>query len=190
MHGLRLCHLIAVGRAKEPARLNFERGLNVIYGAANTGKTHVLHLIDFALGASASTEAPPEQLGYEGIILGIEALDGVSWTLCRSLQGGDIRKLDGLHDTWPRDGEGEVLAASHRAAKSLSKFLLEILGMGGVRLRRNVRGDLQDLSFRNLAHLVLIPEGKIQSETSPVETGQYVSKTAEFSLFKYFDGDR
>jgi hypothetical protein len=185
MNGFRLCHLVAVGREKEPAQLTFERGLNVIYGAANTGKTHVLHLIDFALGASASAEAPPEQLGYEGIILGIEALDGKSWTLCRSLKGGDIRKLDGLHNTWPKEGDGEVLGASHRAAKSLSKFLLEVVGMQGVRLRRNVRGDLQDLSFRNLAHLVLIPEGKIQSETSPVETGQYVTKTAEFSLFKY-----
>jgi AAA15 family ATPase/GTPase len=60
MLGLHLCHLIAVGRKKEPARLDFARGLNVIYGAANTGKTHVLHLIDFALGASASGDAPPD----------------------------------------------------------------------------------------------------------------------------------
>jgi hypothetical protein len=119
MNGLRLCHLIAVGRGKEPARLDFPRGLNVIYGAANTGKTHVLQLIDFALGASASAEAPPEQIEYEGIILGIEALDGRSWTLCRSLHGGDIRKLDGLHQAWPEGDVGEVLGATHRATNSL-----------------------------------------------------------------------
>jgi hypothetical protein len=157
----------------------------VIYGAANTGKTHVLHLIDFALGASTPPEAPPEQRGYEGILLGIEALDGRSWTLCRSLQGGDILKLDGLQEQWPGGGVGEVLGATHRAANSLSKFLLNVVGMIGVRLRRNAKGDLQDLSFMNIAHLVIIPEGKIQSEVSPVETGQYTSKTIEFSIFKY-----
>jgi hypothetical protein len=185
MLGLRITHLIALGRSKPPARLNFGQGLNVIFGAANTGKTHVLHLIDFALGASNPPEAPPEQLGYEGIMLGMEALGGETWTLCRSLNGGDIRKLDGLHEDWPAENEGTTLGASHRAANSLSKFLLEKLGMTGVRLRRNAKGDLQDLSFRNLAHLVLVPEGKIQSEVSPVETGQYVSRTVEFSLFKY-----
>jgi hypothetical protein len=185
MLGLRLRHLIAVGRGKEPARIDFDPGLNVVYGAANTGKTHILQLIDFALGSSSPPEAPPEQLGYEGVMLGIQALDGRAWTLCRSLKGGDIRRLDGLQSVWPSDGVGDVLGATHRVANSLSKFLLEIVGMSGVRLRRNAKGDLQDLSFRNLAHLVLIPEGKIQSETSPVETGQYISKTAEFSLFKY-----
>jgi hypothetical protein len=90
MLGLRLRHLAAVGREKRTAKLDFAPGLNVIYGAANTGKTHILHLIDYALGASSPPVPPPEQLGYEGILLGIQALDGREWTLCRSLQGGDI----------------------------------------------------------------------------------------------------
>ena len=77
------------------------------------------------------------------------------------------------------------MGASHRAANSLSRFLLDLVGMSGVRLRRNVKGDLQDLSFRNIAHLVIVPEGKIQSEVSPIETGQYISRTVEFSVFKY-----
>ncbi len=185
MLGLRLRHLAAVGREKPTAKIGFAPGLNVIYGAANTGKTHILHLIDYALGSSSPPAPPPEQLGYEGILLGIESLDGRAWTLCRSLQGGDIRRLDGLHDSWPSDGAGEVLSATHRAANSLSKFLLDLLGMEDVRLRKNAKGELQDLSFRNIAHMVLVPEGKIQNEASPIETGQYVSKTVEFSLFKY-----
>jgi recombinational DNA repair ATPase RecF len=46
MLGLRLRHLAAVGHRKPTAKLDFGPGLNVIYGAANTGKTHVLQLID------------------------------------------------------------------------------------------------------------------------------------------------
>lgn len=185
MNGLRLRYLIVVGHGKIPARLDFSAGLNVIWGAANTGKTHVLSLIDFALGASSPPESPPEQLGYEGVMLGFETLDKKSWTLCRSLQGGDIRKIEGLVETWPTEGIGEILSATHRATNSLSKFLLGLLNMTNIRLRKNAKGDQQDLSFRNLAHLVIVPEGKIQSEVSPVETGQFVSKTVEFSLFKY-----
>jgi DNA repair ATPase RecN len=52
MLGLRIRHLAAVGRSKDTARLDFGPGLNVIWGAANTGKSHVLGLIDFALGSS------------------------------------------------------------------------------------------------------------------------------------------
>jgi hypothetical protein len=183
--GIQLRHVMAVGRGKPPARLDFSPGLNVLWGAANTGKSHVLSLIDFALGASSPPNPIPEQVGYEGVILGFEALDGSSWTLFRSLQGGDFRCVEGLRYEWPDENVGQVLGAVHRASNSLSKFLLGLLDMNGVRLRRNARGDTQDLSFRNLAHLVLVTEGKIQSETSPIETGQYLSKTVEFSLFKY-----
>ena len=183
MLGLRLRHLAAVGREKPTAKIGFAPGLNVIYGAANTGKTHILHLIDYAPRLILASRASTRAAWLRGILLGLDSLDGRAWTLCRSLQGGDIRRLDGLHNSWPSDGAGEVLSATHRAANSLSKFLLDLLGMEDVRLRKNAKGELQDLSFRNIAHMVLVPEGKIQNEASPIETGQYVSKTVEFSAF-------
>lgn len=186
MEGMRLNHLVAVGRGKRPARLDFRPGLNVIYGAANTGKTHVLQLVDYALGASNEKEAPPEQLGYEAVLLGVELLNGEQFTLCRLLKlGGDIQRVDGFHYDLPDKSEGEFLGANHRDKSSLSKFLLQKLGMEGAKLRKNAKGETRDLSFRDLAHLVVVPEGKIQSEGSPIETGQYVTKTAEYSLFKY-----
>jgi flagellar biosynthesis/type III secretory pathway chaperone len=185
MIGILLRHVVVTGRDKPPAQINFSPGLNVVWGAANTGKSHVLALIDFALGASSPPESPPEQIGYEGVVLAMEASDGRAWTLFRSLQGGDILKVEGLQTEWPDEGVAEVLSANHRNANSLSKFLLSVLGMSGVKLRRNARGETKDLSFRNLAHLMFISEGKIQSETSPIETGQYISRTAEFSLCKY-----
>jgi hypothetical protein len=43
----------------------------------------------------------------------------------------------------------------------------------------------QDLSFRDLERLALVNETKIQDTVSPVLSGQYVTKTAETSVFKY-----
>jgi hypothetical protein len=136
MRGIKLKRLIVVGQGKQPASLTFERGLNILWGAANTGKSHVLALIDFAFGSSAPPDIIPEQLGYEGVLLAVETLDGQIWTLCRSLKGGDIRCVQGEIENWPAERDGEVLSATHRPANSLSKFLLDKLGMSGVRLRR------------------------------------------------------
>lgn len=185
MHGIKLKRLLVLGAGKSPAIVDFKPGLNIIWGAANTGKSHILALIDFAFGSSTPPDPIPEQQGYEGVMLTIETIDQTAWTLCRSLRGGDIRCVEGIIDSWPTEKDGQPLSATHRPANSLSKFLLEKIEMSGVRLRKNARGETQDLSFRNIAHLVLVPEGKIQSETSPIESGQYTTRTLEFSLFKY-----
>ena len=42
-----------------------------------------------------------------------------------------------------------------------------------------------DLSYRDLERFSIVNETKIQEGTSPVLTGQYDSKTAETSVFKY-----
>jgi hypothetical protein len=41
------------------------------------------------------------------------------------------------------------------------------------------------VSFRDLVRLSLVNETKIQDTLSPVLSGQYVTKTAETSVFKY-----
>jgi hypothetical protein len=46
-------------------------------------------------------------------------------------------------------------------------------------------GDTRDLSYRDLEKYALITETKIQDTTSPVLTGQYVTKTPETAIFKY-----
>jgi len=64
-------------------------------------------------------------------------------------------------------------------------MLLEQLGAGGARVRTDASGKTRDLSFRDLERHVLINEAKIQEPSSPALSGQYVTKTAETSAFKY-----
>jgi len=182
---MQLRFLLATGPGRQPAELEFGPGLNVIYGGSNTGKSHVLRLIDYGLGASTPVEPIPEQVGYDLLHLGVVLDSGEERTLVRALQGGDIRILDGLQWHRPSPTEGVAVAAKHSAKTSLSKLLLAALGAEGARIRTDASGKTRDLSFRDLNRNVLIQESKIQDPLSPVHSGQYVTKTAETSVFKY-----
>jgi len=58
------------------------------------------------------------------------------------------------------------------------------VGLNGKRVRKNAQNELQNLSFRNLAHLVLIDEESIIKKGSPIHTGESTQRTVQISIFK------
>ncbi|MFX6156458.1 AAA family ATPase, partial [Acinetobacter baumannii] len=72
--------LAFLGAHKKSVLLEFNQGLNVIYGASDTGKTYILQTIDFMLGAK-EIRPIPEIRGYTDILLGIEISTGEKFTL-------------------------------------------------------------------------------------------------------------
>jgi hypothetical protein len=180
---LRFLHVSGPGT--EPANVDFVAGLNVINGPSNTGKSHVLRLIDYVLGAQNPPEAIAEQALYDLVHLGVAMNDGSEKTLVRALRGGEIKIFEGLVKGRPDPKQGIAVSARHGTKASLSKILLDQLGAGGARVQTKAKGDTKDLSFRDLSDYALVDEAKIQARTSPVLTGQYVLKTVETSVFKY-----
>ena len=85
--GLRLRHLTFSGPNLEPAFISFEAGLNVIYGASNTGKSFIVDTIDFMLGGKGPLRDIPERVGYDRVLLAMETLDGQEFTIRRSTSG-------------------------------------------------------------------------------------------------------
>jgi hypothetical protein len=182
---MQLRFLIISGPQSEPAVVDFVAGLNVIYGGSNTGKSHILRVIDFVLGSGRPLEPIVEQAEYDLAHLGIVFDDGSERTLIRALKGGDIRIIDGLFRGRPDQKQGVSVSARHGANVSLSKILLAQLGAADKRVQTNASGATRELSYRDLERFSIVNETKIQEGTSPVLTGQYVSKTAETSVFKY-----
>jgi len=80
-----------------PASIQFGPGLNVIYGASETGKSFLVEAIDFMLGGKRLLRDLPERVGYDSVLLGIETLLGEQHTLIRSADGGSFRLYSGLH---------------------------------------------------------------------------------------------
>lgn len=178
--GFALRRLTLTGPDLPDADLHFVRGLNVISGPSDTGKTFILHCIDFALGSGTPPKTIPEAEPYTSIVLELEAHgERRGYTLERSLRGGDIRLSS--------DGEFlRLLGARHQADKedTVSYFLLVLSGLAGKKVRMNQQGKTRALSFRDVAPLVLINEESVISAASPVLSGQFTNRTAEAGVFR------
>jgi predicted nuclease with TOPRIM domain len=185
--GLRIRHLVFHGPNRTPASVKFGAGLNLIYGASETGKSFVVEAIDFMLGGKTALRDIPERVGYDRVLLGIETIEGEAFTLSRSVDGGHFRLFTGLHLEPPNaDVEGRDLADQHsdRGTDNLSRLLLEKCGLQGKRVRRNKRGETNSLSFRNLARLMIVTETEITAERSPLSDGNPTADTPNFATFK------
>jgi len=187
MPGLRLRHLSFHGLGRQPASVNFGPGLNVVYGASETGKSFIVETIDFMLGGQTPLRTLEQRDGYDRVLLGAETLSGELFTLQRSTDGNAFRMIPGLHMTPPEEVVNERQLADQHNEKSpdnLSSFLLERCGLVGKRVRRNKLGDTNSLSFRNIARLAIVTEDEIIQQNSPLKDGNYSNDTVNFSTFR------
>jgi DNA repair exonuclease SbcCD ATPase subunit len=100
--------------------------------------------------------------------------------------GGDAELLEGAWDSRTGGTVLERLTLKPRKGhQTISQFFLNHMGMAGVVLRRNARGDTENLTTRTLANVHLVNIHKIVAERSPVLSGQYTKATAEQNMFRY-----
>ena len=185
--GFRLRSLAYFGPIKPAASVAFGPGLNILYGASDTGKSFIVETIDFMLGGKPPLRDFEERVGYDRALLGIESTDGNKYTLWRSLDGGGFRLYDGLHEIPPaEDVAHKVLAEQHsdRSDANLSSFLLALCGLGNKKVRKNARNETNNLSFRNVARLIIVTETEIMQQRTPLSDGNAVADTTNYSTFK------
>ncbi|MGL5826623.1 MAG: hypothetical protein ACRCYU_17705 [Nocardioides sp.] len=182
---LTLTHLTFIGTNVDPASIEFGPQLTLVRGPSDTGKSFIVDALDFMMGASALKEIP-ERDGYSMVLLGLELPSGEHVTLTRAVAGGAFSLYLSDIREGPLPVADETLAPRHSpsAESNISRYLLKQVDLNDKRVRRNARGETDSLSFRNLAHLCVVDETQMQSETRPALTGNYVSKTKEISVLK------
>ena len=178
--GFQIRQLTLVGRGVPNAEVQFREGLNVVSGPSDTGKTFIVQCIDYMLGGKDGPESIPEAAQYETVRLSLNvSVDDDEVVLERSIRGGDFKLVSaGKAD--------QHLSAKHGAAAkdSVSQYLLGLAGLAEKKVRTNKQGKTRDVSFRDLARLVLVDEETVISKTSPILTGQYTTGTAESAVFR------
>ncbi|MGL9620220.1 hypothetical protein QRQ56_19565 [Bradyrhizobium sp. U531] len=184
-HGLALRHLVFTGPGREPAALSFEDGVNVVFGASNTGKSFIVKAMSYMLGARAKLPKIPQSNGYDSAWLGLVLPSGREVTLYRSTKGGGMRLHDGLVTDAPKNS-GVVLAiADNKKDETVSHFLLAAIGLADKQVVRNASADKEPLSIRLLAPLFLVEEDRIISGRSPIlYSQQHTEVTFEKNLFR------
>lgn len=177
MKQIRINYLEIQGNSKLPARVDFSKRLNIIYGASNTGKSYILKILDYMLGAEKLKKDIKLARGYSKIIMGFHLEGRGDFVVERNISGGDyLLKGDGIN---------VILKSVHSNIDSFSNFILEYLKWDLKKLAKNQSGETQSLTLRKLAFLSLIDEVNIQAEISPLLTSNYSANTAEKSFFRY-----
>ena len=184
--GLSLRHLSFLGPNRNPATIAFGPGLNVVYGASDTGKSFIVDAIDFMLGGRGPLRDISQRVGYDRILLAFVAAGGELFTLLRSVDGGHFRLYEGLSPATAPVGEGQELSDQHsdRNDDNLSAFMLGKIGLTQKRIRKNRQNETLSLCFRNLARLVIINEEEIIQRRSPLADGTYTNDTLNMAVFK------
>lgn len=179
-------HLSFTGLDRPPALIRFEPGLNIIYGGSDTGKSFILESLDYMLGGDKPLRDIPERQGYDRVLLGIQTGPGVFFTLVRGVNKGQFRLYEGLHEIVPNNLSSRALRAKHSGEQdnTLSVFLLSRIGLSNKYVRTNKNGKIRSLSFRDLCRLCIVHEDDIHKQRSPLESGQWPTKTVEYSTFK------
>lgn len=186
MSGLRLRHLVFTGPNVAQAELSFEDGLNIIYGASNTGKSFTAKAILFMLGAIKALPETTEIAAYDKVWLGLTLPDRRNVTLYRPARGGPFRLFDGLV-TSEGSSNGLVLKQKHDSKRTdtVSYLLLDAVNLAGKQIVRDGDGKKDGLSIHLLSPYAVVSEEDIIAEKSPVFTSGIPSqRTFEQNLFK------
>lgn len=181
---LTLFHLAFTGPSAPVADLSFQPGLNLLFGASNTGKSFAFKAIDYAMGAGRALPDIEQRRPYDRLWLGFKS-GGVLQTIARAIAGGGFLVYPGLvrtqSSTSPR-----VLAQRNDAndTENISQFLLDQIGLAGKQVATNASARKKPISFRDIARFCMVDETSIQSEESPALSGQHVNGPTERSVFK------
>lgn len=184
---INLRRLCFTGPAKHDAALDFREGLNVIYGASDTGKSFVLEAIAFMFGGSDKLRDIPQRVGYDRIWLTLERSDGTIFTITRSTGGGDFNLFEGTIKEEPADVPPVVLKSkhTHKNEDNISTYLLSLIGANGKKLKKNVEGVTTSLTAAYFRRLCIISETDIQKQKSPILSGDRTTATSELAAFKF-----
>lgn len=176
------------GSSKETVCVDFKKGLNVIYGPSDTGKTLIYQCIDYLLGSSKTPKdmSIPEIEGYSLCKLAIKSFNGDIFLLERALKGGDIRLYD-------KDNKLlDTLKAKNNKkskAKTISDFLLTLCNISSKEIRKNKDAEKQMLYFQDISKYFLVDEEVIIIDKSPIsikpDRSGNIAATFEKNVFKF-----
>ena len=151
MKRMLLTKLTLSGVEKEDAVLTFEKGLNVITGDSDTGKTYAFQCINYILGAEKPPKNIAEAKGYSEIALDF-SIDDQPFRLERVIGSGKVDVING--------DEKITMPCKHdpMSTKNLSRYLLQLLQEhpDNAQLKKNKNNDKRTLSFRDIVHLVTV----------------------------------
>jgi chromosome segregation ATPase len=181
---MRIESISVTGKGKPKAELTFKKGLNVVAGASDTGKSYIIKCFQYIFGSDIPPKNIDEASGYTTVEARIKVSDVEGFILKRELAANKPKiYLTELDKNGNATGSF-VLNPSHKGKQNLSVNFLEKLGLNDKYLVKGVQSlNTSSLTLRVLSKLFLVDETRIITESSPLGEGQR-EQTQEISLLK------
>src|SRR5262245_23940259 len=117
MDRLTLTGIRVDGQGAPSATIDFSKGLNVIAGASDTGKTYIANTVDFLLGAMDPPPDNPLSRKYNKAFLGLEAGQN-KLTVGRNFGENVVQIYEHSLEKASLDKPSKQIAASQRGSPS------------------------------------------------------------------------
>lgn len=181
-----LRRVVVRGMGKPDATLSFRPGANILAGLSDTGKSYLVHCLDYIFGAAKMTKQFPESEAYSQLLVEFANDEGEALTLYRALAGGDLLAYKSAIDDIK--GSGETIVPQRRGkslAKDVTSALFPFADLPEARLRKNKLGELQRLTLRHWMPAMLVDEVAVIDERSPVQGPPGYDKTINERAFAF-----
>lgn len=183
---LQIKSIVLQGKDVPDAKVTFGDGANILAGASDTGKSYLVHCLDYIFGADALNKRIDEAEPYSRLLVEFKNSKAEFLTLERSLSGGNIAAHSGTISNMKGDGEAIVPRRRGKSqAKDVTAVLFAFAGIEEALLRNNSRGDTQRLTIRTMLPLFLVDEVSVIDERSPVLGRAGFDDTARKRAFAY-----
>ena len=184
---LQIRSIVLRGSNTEDAIVTFADRANILAGESDTGKSYLVHCLDYIFGADELRKRIEEAEPYSQLMVEFENSRSEFLTLERSLSGGHIAVHKGrLKDIGTASAERVVPKRTGKSqATDVTSILFEFAGIKEAKLRKNDRGEVNRLTIRTMLPLFLVDEVSIIDERSPVLGRTGFDATARKRAFAY-----
>jgi hypothetical protein len=183
---LQVREILLSAKGLPDASVKFGSGPNVIAGESDTGKSYLLHCLDYIFGADELKKRIPQAESYEKLSVEFQNSAGEYLSLVRSLSGGD---LSAHHCPIASiDENGEVVVNRRRGlskAADVTSVLFPFAGVPEAQLRKDNDGKTQRLTIRTFLPIFIVDEVSVIEEQSPVLGRPGFDDTARKRMFAY-----
>ena len=190
MAGFYIKKVIAKSAAKGDACVTFGKGLTIIQGRSDSGKTCVANCIDFIFGGSVDKPFK-ETAGYNGVTMIVASNDSDGEVVFHRTVGKNQVEVSS-NITGIESGTYDV--NYHKGAKNppLNEVWLKLIGIQNeVMVVTNARFETKRLTWRNLLRVFYLDENRVDDIDSIAEPRhRYMENTLFLSALLYLISGR
>ncbi len=169
----------------EPSLIKFEKPVQVLNGASNTGKSFLVEVIDYMLG-SESIDKIKESLDYDEISMKI-FVSGKPFTIYRGFPSPVFEIYKGHTNSKSNDNFLSYYKTGKATQKvgNINDFYLGEMSLLDKEVSANLFGEKSRITIRLLSRVIVTNEVKIISPGSPIEAGDRTENSKNKNVFRF-----